>query len=95
MPEMRFHVRWPDDSRSLCYSPSSTIREAFTVGRRYPLAEFVQRSREALTHASERVAQRYGFGCGQALAQIRLIEEQAQSFAATQDAVVVVEGFEF
>lgn len=93
MPEMRFSVRWPDDSTSLCYSPSSTIRDALEAGRRYPLPEFVTRSRAALEHASERVAQKHGFGCGQALAQIRAIEQRAALYP--EDGHVVVESFEY
>ena len=92
MPETLFLVRWPDDSTSRCYSPSSTIREAFEPGRRYPLADFVQLSRTALEHASTRVAQKYGFGCGQALAQIRAIEQRATLYP--DGGHVVVESFE-
>ncbi|MDM4769482.1 MSMEG_0570 family nitrogen starvation response protein [Solimonas sp. SE-A11] len=92
MPETLFLVRWPDDSTSRCYSPSSTIREAFEPGRRYPLADFVERSRAALEHASARVTQKYGFGCGQALAQIRAIEQRATLYP--DGGHVVVESFE-
>jgi uncharacterized repeat protein (TIGR04042 family) len=92
MPEMHFRVRWPDHSRSDCYSPSSTIREAFEAGQRYPLEEFVARSRAALEYASARVAQKYGFGCGQALAQIRAIEQRAQQYPDGGE--VVVESFD-
>ncbi len=92
MPEMHFNVRWPDASVSQCYSPSSTVRDAFVVGQRYALDDFVNRSRAALEHASARVAQKYGFGCGQALSQIRAIEQRASQFPDGGD--VVVESFE-
>lgn len=94
MPEMHFRVRWPDGSRMRCYSPSSTLRDAFTLNTPYPLQDFVERSRVALEHASARVAQKYGFGCGQALAQIQEIERAALQFAEQPDASVVVEAFE-
>ncbi|MGB0219696.1 MAG: MSMEG_0570 family nitrogen starvation response protein [Sinimarinibacterium flocculans] len=94
MPEMTFRVRWPDDSVTACYSPSSTIRDAFETGRRYPLDEFVARSRAALEHASTRVAEKYGFGCGQALAQIRAIEQRATQYRDHPAAEVVVESFD-
>lgn len=94
MPELRFRVRWPDDSISLCYSPSSTIREALRTGQPYPLAEFVSASTAALEHGSRRVAAIYGFGCGQALAQIEDIRRRAQHFSDRPDATVTVEGFE-
>ena len=63
MPEMHFHVRWPDGSTSACYSPSLVIGEYFRPGRAYPLPEFLQRSRTALRQASERVRAKYGFSC--------------------------------
>ncbi|NJD08456.1 MAG: MSMEG_0570 family nitrogen starvation response protein [Methylococcaceae bacterium] len=83
MPEMRFRVRWPDDSESLCYSPSLIIKEYFNPGDSYPLDDFVRRSREALTIASERVKQKYGFYCTAASAQLEEIERTAERFAGT------------
>ena len=92
MPETYFKVRWPDESRSYCYSPSSTIKDALRLNHPYPLAEFVSLSRAALEHGSARVAQKYGFGCGHALAQIREIEARATDFPA--DAIITVESFD-
>jgi len=94
MPEVRFRVRWPDQSACLCYSPSSTIRDYFRAGEAMPMAEFVTRSRTALEHGSARVRDKYGFGCGHAAQQIRQIEEQATRFAGLADAQVTVEAFE-
>lgn len=93
MPELRFTVRWPDQSECVCYSPSSRIREAFVLGQPYPLDEFVLRAREALQQASARVAGLYGFGCGQALAQIAAIERQAAQYRDRPDPQVVVQAF--
>lgn len=93
MPELRFRVRWPDSSVIHAYSPSSTIREALRVGHPYPIGEFVERARAALEHASQRVAQRYGFCCGHAAAQIREIENIARRFDQPAQ-TVVVEAFE-
>lgn len=92
MPEMHFLVRWPDGTRLQAYSPSSTVRDALRVGHPYPVAEFVALSRAALEHASERVAQRYGFGCGHAATQIRDIERIARRFDEPSQ-TVIVEGF--
>jgi len=78
---MHFSVRWPDGTESRCYSPSLAVCEHLEPGTSYPLAEFVARSREALTIASERVRQRYGFACSRALGQLEAIERQAQGFA--------------
>lgn len=94
MPEMNFRVRWPDASEQLCYSPSSTIREFFTVGEEYPLEEFLKRSRRGLELASERVRQRYGYACSSAASQLQQIEQTAARFAATPDARVTVKSFE-
>ena len=93
MPEVHFRVRWPDDTVMTAYSPSSTIKDAFRVGHPYPVAEFVALARAALEHASERVARRYGFGCGHAAAQIREIEHVARRFYRPAQ-TVVVESFE-
>lgn len=94
MPEVHFLVRWPDRSATRCYSPSSTIKEAFEVGFPYPVADFVTRSRAALQLASARVAQKYGYGCGHAEAQLQEIETLAAAFAADPAARITVEAFE-
>ncbi|SHH24102.1 MSMEG_0570 family protein [Hydrocarboniphaga daqingensis] len=94
MPELHFHVRWPDDSTTACYSPSSTIRDALKLHHPYPLHDFVAASRAALEHASERVAQKYGWGCGHAAAQIREIEHLASRYASDPQATVTVVKFE-
>lgn len=80
MPEMRFRVRWPDQSESLCYSPSLVIKEFLEPGKSYPLEEFVSRSREALQIASERVRQKYGYTCSSAMSQLADIEAVATRF---------------
>lgn len=91
MPEMRFNVRWPDGSRDACYSPSLVIKDHLAVGQDYPLDEFVALSRTALTIASDRVRERYGFSCGRAQAQLARIEETARH---QETGTVHVESFE-
>ncbi|GAB3575133.1 MSMEG_0570 family nitrogen starvation response protein [Amycolatopsis endophytica] len=91
MPEILFRVRWPDASVQRCYSPSTVVEEVFAPGDSYPVAEFADRSRAALTRASERVRRIHGFGCARAAAQLADIEARAKSFA---DGRVVIEGFE-
>lgn len=91
MPAMHFHVRWPDNSTSRCYSPSSTITEFFEAGKSYPLADFVAISRDALTKASERVNARYGYACSAAMDQLEVIERTASRFLDVADAHVTVE----
>lgn len=93
MPEVLFRVRWPDDSVNRIYSPSTVVEEYFRAGGSYAVTEFVALSRKALTEASERVREIYGFGCAQAQAQLTEIELKAAEFADLQ-AKIVVEGFE-
>lgn len=78
MPEMHFHIRWPDGSRETCYSPSLVIKDHLAVGQDYPVEEFVALTRLALGIASERVRARYGFPCGRAQAQLARIEKSAR-----------------
>ncbi|WP_423820587.1 MSMEG_0570 family nitrogen starvation response protein [Salinisphaera sp. SPP-AMP-43] len=92
MPETWFNVRWPDDSRMRCYSPSSTITQFFEPGARYAVSEFVGIARAALTHASERVRAKYGYACSASAEQLAVIERAAEAFAS--HATVTVEGFE-
>jgi uncharacterized repeat protein (TIGR04042 family) len=93
MPEMRFRVRWPDGAEESCYSPSLVIKDYFVPGESYPLADFLARSRQALTIASERVAARYGMPCSLALGQLRRIEAAGQDFPDAVDARVTILSF--
>lgn len=94
MPEVRFRVRWPDQHQTLCYSPSSTIKDALRLNHAYGVSEFVERTTAALEHASARVARKYGMGCGQALAQIGAIRSAAAPFMHDPNARITVEAFE-
>lgn len=94
MPEMHFHVRWPQGQVVQCYSPSYVIEEHLTVGSEYSVPEFVSRVRAALTIASERVFARYGFECSSALDQLRAVEEAAAALTPAEHAgKVLVVGF--
>ena len=75
-------------------SPSLVVRDFFTAGESYALADFLQRSRAALTIASERVAAKYGHGCTRAAAQLARIETMAGMFADVPQARVHVDVFE-
>jgi uncharacterized repeat protein (TIGR04042 family) len=94
MPEMRFHIRWPDGMPEACYSPSLVIKDYFAVGTDYAMADFLERSRTALRIASDRVKAKYGMSCSRALAQLARIEAAAGAFADTPAARVVVEAFD-
>ncbi len=94
MPIMHFHVRWPDDSETRCYSPSLVIQDFLIPGQSYPLDEFLGHAREALGIASERVRAKYGFACSQAMDQLSEIEQIASRFDSKPDAQVVVLRFD-
>lgn len=94
MPEVYFTVRWPDDSVSECYSPSTVIQDHLEVGKRYPVSDFLSLSRTALDIASERVRQKYGYACSSAMDQLRQIERTAAGFDGQEGALVMVEGFD-
>lgn len=80
MPEIRFEIRWPDNSQEICYSPSLVIKNYFTPQESYSLEDFVSRSRTALTIASDRVQAKYGMPCSLALGQLQKIEQQATQY---------------
>ncbi|MGX7708731.1 MSMEG_0570 family nitrogen starvation response protein [Methylobacterium sp. Gmos1] len=92
MPEMRFHIRWPDGRREACYSPSLVVRDFLAPGESYALDDFVEKARTALTIASERVREKYGFSCSSALDQLARIEAAAGRQPAAGR--VTVESFE-
>jgi uncharacterized repeat protein (TIGR04042 family) len=94
MPEMRFHIRWPDGAVESCYSPSLVVKEHLTPGESYPLDDFLLRTRSALLIASDRVEQKYGMPCSLALGQLRRIEERGKSFVDLPQPHVKIEAFE-
>jgi uncharacterized repeat protein (TIGR04042 family) len=93
MPEMRFVIAWPDGREETCYSPSLVIRDFLDEGQTYPIRDFLDRSRKALTIASDRVEAKYGYPCSLALSQLARIEEAGARFIADADAKVRCESF--
>lgn len=94
MPEMLFHIRWPDGATEQCYSPSLVIKDHLEVGKTYCLDDFMRRSRMALMIASERVREKYGFACSRAISQLARLEAAAGHFEQALDACVTVTSFE-
>lgn len=92
MPEMHFRIRWPNGRLETCYSPSLVIKDYLVEGKTYALAEFLDRSRAALSIASERVRAKYGRPCPRALTELAHLEMMARAFSA--DARVKLEAFE-
>lgn len=82
MPEMTFTVQWPDGRTQSCYSPSLVMHDYLTAGTDYSVAEFLDRSRTALTEASERVRARFGVYCTSAVEQIASLEQVAGTHAS-------------
>jgi uncharacterized repeat protein (TIGR04042 family) len=80
MPEMTFEVRWPDGSLQRCYSPSLVMHDYLTTGASYTVAEFLDRSGQALTEASDRVRAKYGFACTSAAETGERIARAATQF---------------
>ena len=94
MPEMLFAIRWPDGTRETCYSPSLVIKDHLAPGEAYPVADFLDRSRTALTIAGDRVRQKFGFDCPRAAGQIARLEAAGRRFIDQPDALVSVESFQ-
>lgn len=94
MPEINFKIRWPDGKEEVCYSPSLIVKKYFEPGETYSITEFLAKSRESLTIASDRVQAKYGFACSRALGQIRSIEASAQQYENTANRTVTVVQFE-
>jgi len=94
MPEMHFTVRWPDGCEHTCYSPSLVVQDFLTPGQRYPLPEFLQRTHDALSVASERVRAKYGFACSRAMDQWAAISAHAEAFQSQPGAQVEVMRFD-
>lgn len=80
MPEIQFKIQWPDGSSDLCYSPSLVVKEYFSPNQDYALGDFVERSRTALTIASDRVQAKYGMPCSMAMRQLSHIENMASQY---------------
>jgi uncharacterized repeat protein (TIGR04042 family) len=93
MPALNYRLRWPDQSESVCYSPSTSIKDFFQPDVAYPLAEFMQRIRTATQTASDRVQARYGYACSSALDQLLTIEGRAALFSNQPDACVTLLAF--
>jgi uncharacterized repeat protein (TIGR04042 family) len=94
MPEMMFHIAWPDGSTEQCYSPSLVIKEYFAIGETYEVSDFLERSRAALTIASDRVKEKYGFACSRAMGQLARLESAAKRFNTAADGGVTVTSFQ-
>ena len=87
-------IQWPDGQQETCYSPSLVVKKYFESGAAYTIAECVEKSRESLTIASDRVQAQFGFPCSRALHQIQKIETAAKAYAARPECTVTFLQFE-
>lgn len=94
MPAMHYRLRWPDDSETLCYSPSLVIEDYLQPGADYAVDELVRRVREATAIANERVQAKFGFTCSRAGDQLQQTEARAATFTDRPEARVRVLAFE-
>ena len=86
MPDVLFDVRWPDGSTQSFYSPSTIVRDYFEAGADYTLDDFVERTRECMTIADDRVRAKYGIGCSESAMTIAGVEYGARRHAERPDA---------
>lgn len=89
MPEVRFGLRWPDGTRTACYSPSTVIREFLPADTTLTVAELVSRSAIGFEQASQRVEARYGYRCTSAAAQTEAIRRDAARFGDEERVTVI------
>ena len=89
MPEMTFEVRWPDGRVDALYSPSLVVHDHLTTGASYSVRDFSRRATLAMSVASERVRERFGFACTSAAATAAAVEQAAAAYDA-EDRVVVL-----
>lgn len=91
MPALYILMRWPDGESTAYYSPSTVVKNYFTPGQAYPLADLTARARRAFLAASERVRQVHGMPCSRAAASLAEIEAHAAQHSAGE---VTIEKFE-
>jgi uncharacterized repeat protein (TIGR04042 family) len=89
MPVTHFVVRWPDGREERCYSPSTVVRDYLRPGD-YPLDTFLSSAHDALTAASERVREKFGYLCSSALDQWAALEHTAEAYRSHPAAQVTV-----
>ena len=89
MPEMTFEVQWPDGRVDALYSPSLVVHDHLTSGASYSVRDFSRRATLAMSVASERVRERFGFACTSAAATSAEIEQTAASYGAEEQVVVL------
>lgn len=80
MPETVFKIHLPDGSSHSCYSPSTIVLKYFSAGDKMPNKEFIQKARESLKIASDRVEAKFGYQCSGAMNSLHQIEKLSAQF---------------
>jgi putative flavoprotein involved in K+ transport len=75
LPEVDFTIRWANGETFAGTSPSRAMERFIIAGAAYPQGELLRRVTDGLSAASDRVRERYGVACTQAM-------EESQSIAA-------------
>lgn len=89
MPEATVTVRWPDGRVEECWSPSLVVHDHLEAGRRYAVADFVDRCTTAMAEADRRVRARYGFACTGAAATTEAVGASASRHPADAEVEVL------
>jgi uncharacterized repeat protein (TIGR04042 family) len=84
MPALNVDIEWPDGEVMTCYSPSTVVLEYFQVDAILTVEELVETSHLALSKASQRVEEQFGFICKAAITQKEKISRKADYFEASQ-----------
>ena len=89
MPEIYFEVRWPSGETTDCYSPSSVVRDYLEDNQSLTVDDFVRISEKALSQASERVRDKYGYRCSNATDQRGAESRTSTDFDRLENAIDV------
>jgi putative flavoprotein involved in K+ transport len=91
MPEVELTIRWADGTAQSGRSPSCAIERWIVERAVYPRDELVRRLQHGLDEASERVRQRYGYGCTVAAQQCEALVAGAVRHGGSPAAPALVE----
>ena len=89
MPVTYVHIKWPDNTKDQVYSPSTVIENYFTPEEELPITEFNKICNESLDKASDRVAQKFGFGCTAAMAEKKRIQSECKKYKNTEKVKII------
>ncbi len=89
MPVTYVHIKWPDNTKDKIYSPSSVIRNYFNPEDEITIKEFEGICNESLDKASDRVAEKFGFGCTSAMAEKKRIYALSKKYKDTEKVKII------